>query len=134
MSCPQDAGHTWKLEDGSGVCAENPDGWVDWEYPDDDSQNSLGFYLDTWSSSGWISPAMPSYDNCGILSSTAWKDTTSVSAYRSTGGFVRVFYTGTGPSPTPAPTPVPTVKPTPRPTPVPTPVPTVAPTPAPTEP
>merc|ERR1719228_2583042 len=93
MNCPQEAGHRWRITDDDGVCAENPDDMIDWEYPDNDAEESLGFYLDTWSSAGWISPTMPGYDNCGVQSYTSWKDTTSVNAYNSNGS-VQIYYEG----------------------------------------
>ena len=79
------------MEDSTGVCAKNNVGWIDWEYPDDNAQQSLGYYLDVWPNSGWISPAMRGSSNCGIHSSTAWKDTVSVYAY-STSGSADVYY------------------------------------------
>ena len=59
MSCPQTPGLKWKIEDNRGVCAQTADGWVDWEYPGDNAQKSLGYYLDSWYNAGWISPATP---------------------------------------------------------------------------
>ena len=91
--CPKEAGLLWKMENRDGICAQTPDGWVDWEYPDGDDQTSLGYYLDTFTSAGWISPAMPGYGNCGIQSSGSWKDTTSVKAYQSSYP-VDVYYKG----------------------------------------
>ena len=91
MKCPQTSGYKWKLEDNTGVCYQNADGWVDWEYPNNDAQESLGYYLDTWPHAGWIQPAAPGYHSCGISSGTHWKDTTSVRAYSST-GTIRVYY------------------------------------------
>ena len=84
LRCPQDAGLTWKLEDNDGICAQTQTGWVGWEYPSPNFQNeqkSLGFYLDTWDMSGWISPATTESIKCGISSFTFWKDTTSISAF-----------------------------------------------------
>ena len=93
MSCPQEAGHIWKMEDSTGICAQTQTGWVDWEYPNNNAQESLGFYLDTWASSGYIGPATTASGTCGILSSGAWKDTTSVAAFMSTGS-ITIYYLG----------------------------------------
>ena len=91
MKCPKTSGFKWKIEDSSGVCAQNDDSWVDWEYPDKNDQRSLGYYLDIYNHAGWISPAMTGGTNCGIESKSSWKDTTSVKAFSSV-GTVNVFY------------------------------------------
>ena len=77
--------------DNNGVCAQTDDGLIDWEYPNDGAQNSLGYYLDTFNKNGWISPAMSKSANCGIQSSSKWKDTTSVRATMARGP-MRVYY------------------------------------------
>ena len=82
------------MEDSTGVCAQNKIGWVDWEWPNNNEQKSLGYYLDTFSSSGMISPAMTGTSYCVINSATKWKDTTSVRAWKSTGS-ITVYYRGT---------------------------------------
>ena len=92
--CPNRAGLLWKIENSNDICAETPAGWVDWEYPNGNEQNSLGFYLNNFTHGGWISPAMPHSNNCGIQSSGSWKDTTSVRAYQSSQGSVEVYYKG----------------------------------------
>ena len=98
QQCPQTAGHIWKMEDSSGVCAKNDVGWVDWEYPNhpdsgfgNDAQQYLGYYLDILPTPGWISIAMTGSSNCGIFSTTGWKDTLSVQAYQSSGS-IDVYY------------------------------------------
>ena len=61
IKCPQTSGYKQKLEENIGVCYQNAYGWVDWEYPNDHAQKSLGYYLDTWPHGGWIQPAAPGY-------------------------------------------------------------------------
>ena len=93
IKCPKTPGYRWKLEDNNGVCAQTADGLIDWEYPNNDAQKSLGYFLDTFDKNGWISPAMSSNSpaNCGIQSSSKWKDTTSVFATMARGP-MRVYY------------------------------------------
>ena len=96
--CPMRAGLYWKIKNGTGTCAQNHPGWVDWEYPwhfDQNEQKPLGHYLNSLNSSGYISPAMPGHTDtvCGIQSATSWKDTTSVRAYRSN-DTIDVYYKG----------------------------------------
>ena len=92
LKCPQDEGFAWKLEDNDGVCAQTQPGWVDWEWPDDNAQKSLGFYLDTWNKGhGMIAPVTSGSTNCYIGSSDAWKDTTSLYA-SGTLGPITVYY------------------------------------------
>ena len=90
LNCPQDAGLTWKIEDDNGICAQTQADWVDWERPDDNAQKTLGYYLDTESERGWITTATsgPNTGNCGIRSFSAFKDTTSVEAWQSTGSII----------------------------------------------
>ena len=94
INCPQNADLTWKIEDSTGICAETQAGWLGWEYPDDNAQKSLGSYLDTFESTGSISPATSGgINNCRIQSASSWKNTSSVRADRSSGSII-VYYSG----------------------------------------
>ena len=95
LKCPKNAGLRWKIEDSTGICAQTKNGWVDWEFPDDNAQKSLGFYLDAFDNAGWISPAMNGNDNCGVYTSSNWKDTTSVRAHKSSGSMTVYYLSGT---------------------------------------
>jgi len=95
LNCPKNPGLMWKLADSTGVCAQTENGLLDWEFPNDDAQKSLGFYLDTWGSSGYITPATSrtDSDNCAIQSAAVWKDTESIRAVRtSSGSSLTVYY------------------------------------------
>lgn len=96
INCPQTAGFVWKLEDNTGICGLTSRGWLDWEWPNDNSQKSLGYYVDTFNEKGHIIPATTKGgqdDNwgCAIKSDSIWAVTTSVYAHRSKGS-ITVFY------------------------------------------
>ena len=91
IKCPKTPGYKWKLEDNNGVCAQTANGLVDWELPHNDTQKSLGYYLDIFDKNGSISPTMHKTAICGIQSGPKWKDTTAVRAKLSSGP-IRVYY------------------------------------------
>ena len=98
LKCPQNPYLMWRIEDATGVCAENEPDHVDWHFSDVyNVQYGLGYVLQTSAHSGkyWICPwAGNGCQGCGIATNgNEWHDTTEIRAYQSNGN-ITVYFSG----------------------------------------
>jgi hypothetical protein len=80
----------WAVARATGVCETgNQDGW---EYPNDNASRTYDSYLDSWTSSGWISPSYSGSNTCGIWSLTTWSTSTAVRTYGTSESELFIYY------------------------------------------